>query len=106
MKKLASTETRLTSRCTARCSVKTSCPNTLALPPSFRSSVESRRTSVDLPEPFWPRIATHSPRRIVKLTSRNAGIVLYSAFEPAFVLSAAPAAELLAKVAHLDGGND
>ena len=41
-----------------------SCPKIVALPPSWMSSVESRRTSVDLPEPFWPRMATHSPRAI------------------------------------------
>src|SRR5436190_952668 len=43
-----------------------------ALPPSGRSRVESRRTSVDLPDPFWPRIATHSPRSIEKLTPSRA----------------------------------
>src|SRR5438067_344507 len=44
-----------------------------ALPPSSSRSVESRRTSVDLPEPFCPRIATHSPRSILNVTSRSAG---------------------------------
>src|SRR5665811_2128773 len=37
-----------------------------APPASSSRSVESRRTSVDLPEPFWPRMATHSPRSIEK----------------------------------------
>src|SRR5207244_7607825 len=36
-------------------------------------SVESSRTSVDFPEPFWPRIAMHSPRSIEKDTSSSAG---------------------------------
>ena len=48
-------------------------PEYLAVPPSFRSSVERSRTKVDLPEPFWPRMATHSPRAMVKLMSRSAG---------------------------------
>jgi hypothetical protein len=52
LKKDASTETRLTSRWTARDSLTTSWPKIAALPPSGSSSVESRRTSVDLPEPF------------------------------------------------------
>ncbi len=69
LKNDASTDTRFTSRCTARGRALTSMPNTCALPPSCRSSVESTRTSVDLPEPFWPRMATHSPRASVKLTS-------------------------------------
>src|SRR5450830_280811 len=43
-----------------------------AVPPSSSSSVESRRTSVDLPEPFWPRMATHSPRSIEKVTGLSA----------------------------------
>ena len=43
-----------------------------ASPPSWSNSVESRRTRVDLPEPFWPRMATHSPRAISKLTPRSA----------------------------------
>ncbi len=50
----------------ARVSRKASWPKMRASPPSSISSVESRRTSVDLPEPFWPRMATHSPRAIVK----------------------------------------
>ncbi len=73
MKKLASTETRLTSRWTARGSLATSWPKTIAVPPSSRSKVERSRTSVDLPEPFWPRMATHSPRSIVKETPSSAG---------------------------------
>jgi len=44
-----------------------------ALPPSPSKSVESRRTSVDLPEPFWPRMATHSPRPIANVTPSRAG---------------------------------
>ena len=72
MKKLASTETRLTSRRTARGSAKTSWPKIRAVPPSCSRSVESSRTSVDFPEPFWPRMATHSPRAIVKVTRREA----------------------------------
>jgi hypothetical protein len=52
LKKLASTETRLTSLRTGRGSLKTSCPKTCALPPSLKSSVDSSRTSVDFPEPF------------------------------------------------------
>ena len=51
----------------ARGLANTSMPNTSALPPSCSSSVDSRRTSVDFPEPFWPRMATHSPRAIRKL---------------------------------------
>ena len=39
------------------------------------NSVDSRRTRVDFPEPFWPRIATHSPRFIVNVTSLSAGIL-------------------------------
>src|SRR5206468_12533196 len=73
LKNDASTDTRLTSRCTTRCSSKTSWPKILAVPPSFRSSVESSRTSVDLPEPFCPRIATHSPRSIANETPSSAG---------------------------------
>ena len=69
LKKLASTETRFTSRRIVRASLNASCPKMRALPPSSSSSVDSRRTSVDFPEPFWPRIATHSPRSIVKVTS-------------------------------------
>src|SRR5438067_2480691 len=45
----------------------------LAVPPSGMSSVDRSRTRVDLPEPFWPRIATHSPRTIVKVTPVSAG---------------------------------
>src|SRR5947208_12660884 len=45
-----------------------------ASPPSLINSVDSRRTRVDFPEPFWPRIATHSPRFIVNVTSLRAGI--------------------------------
>src|ERR1700688_4932270 len=74
MKKLASTDTRLTSRRIVRASWTTSFPNTRAEPPSSISNVDNRRTSVDLPDPFWPRMATHSPRAIVKLTSFNAGM--------------------------------
>ena len=54
LKNEASTETRLTRRRTARSSETTSWPKTRAEPPSGRSSVESTRTSVDFPEPFWP----------------------------------------------------
>src|SRR5436190_9559178 len=56
-----------------RCSEKTSCPKIRAVPPSFSSSVESSRTSVELPEPFCPRIATHSPRSIANETPSSAG---------------------------------
>src|SRR5262249_48831205 len=72
LKKLASTETRFTRRRTFRASLNTSYPKIDASPPSGRRSVESRRTSVDFPEPFWPRIATHSPRSISKLTRFSA----------------------------------
>src|SRR6187397_2829822 len=44
----------------------------LAVPPSCRSRVDRSRTSVDLPDPFWPRIATVSPRSMVKLTPFSA----------------------------------
>jgi len=54
-----------------------------ASPPSLISSVESRRTSVDFPDPFWPRIATHSPRAIVNVTPWIAGQRL-RAKRPAF----------------------
>ena len=57
---------------TGRGSVKTSCPKIRAEPPSCSSSVASKRTSVDLPEPFWPRMATVSPRSIVNETSFSA----------------------------------
>src|SRR5439155_20287836 len=40
--------------------------------PSGSSRVERTRTSVDFPEPFWPRIATHSPRSIVNVTPSSA----------------------------------
>ena len=69
------------------------------MPPSGRSSVESSRTSVDLPEPFWPRMATHSPRSIVKVTPverRDAAAAEAS-------LLAVAATELLAELVHLDG---
>src|SRR5207244_1360673 len=72
LKKLASTETRLTSRRIVDDSFDTSWPKTRASPPSSISSVESRRTSVDFPEPFWPRMATHSPRAIVNVMSASA----------------------------------
>src|SRR3954452_14280242 len=36
------------------------------------SSVDSARTSVDLPEPFWPSTATHSPRATVSETRSSA----------------------------------
>ena len=36
-------------------------------------SVDSRRTSVDFPEPFCPSTATHSPRAIVNVTPSSAG---------------------------------
>src|SRR5439155_7551773 len=62
----ASTDTRLTSRRTALGSEETSCPKTRAVPPSGSRSVDRSRTSVDLPEPFWPRTATHSPRATEK----------------------------------------
>src|SRR4051794_13229823 len=55
-----------------------------ASPPSLISNVERRRTSVDLPDPFWPRIATHSPRSIVNVTDLSAGIRL-RAKRPAFL---------------------
>ena len=42
-------------------------------PPSGSSSVESRRTSVDLPDPFGPRMATHSPRAIVEVDALERG---------------------------------
>src|SRR5205823_3930700 len=51
---------------------KASWPKTVAVPPSGRSSVESKRTSVDLPDPFGPRMATHSPRSIAKSTRLSA----------------------------------
>ena len=73
MKNEASTETRLTSFRTGRGSAKTSCPKMRASPPSWSSSVESSRTSVDLPEPFWPRIASVSPRCMVNVTPSSAG---------------------------------
>src|SRR6476646_11410863 len=66
LKNEASTDTRFTRRWTARGRRKTSLPKTSAVPPSGSSSVESNRTSVDLPEPFGPRMATHSPRSISK----------------------------------------
>ena len=72
LKNDASTETRLTRRWTLRGLSSTSMPNTWALPPSLISSVDSSRTSVDLPEPFWPRMARHSPRCIVKLSPCSA----------------------------------
>src|SRR3954452_25082751 len=72
LKNDASTDTRLTMPRTARSSPTTSWPNTCALPPSGSSSVESSRTSVDLPEPFWPSTATHSPRAIANDTSSSA----------------------------------
>src|SRR5204863_148193 len=72
LKNDASTDTRLTSRWTGRDSLTTSWPKMLALPPSGSSRVESKRTSVDLPEPFWPRIATHSPRSMVNVTPSSA----------------------------------
>src|SRR5947209_4572718 len=49
------------------------------------SSVERRRTSVDFPEPFWPRMATHSPRVIVNVTSSSAGHGRLRAKRPAFL---------------------
>src|SRR4051812_36917934 len=49
------------------------------------SSVERRRTSVDFPEPFWPRMATHSPRAIVNVTSASAGHGFLRAKRPAFL---------------------
>ena len=68
LKNDASTETRLTRRWTLRGLSNTSMPNTWALPPSLIKSVDSSRTSVDLPDPFWPRMARHSPRCIVKVS--------------------------------------
>ena len=71
-----------------------------ALPPSCSSSVESRRTSVDLPEPFWPRIATHSPRSIV-----NADVVEGGHAAPALAEAGAVLAdEVLAQIDDFDGG--
>jgi hypothetical protein len=72
LKNDASTDTRLTSRCTARESLSTSLPKIFAVPPSGSSSVDKSRTNVDFPEPFWPRIATHSPRSIVNVTPSSA----------------------------------
>jgi hypothetical protein len=72
LKNDASTDTRFTTPRTARSSRTTSCPNTRACPPSGSSSVDSRRTSVDLPEPFWPSTATHSPRAMSNVTSSSA----------------------------------
>jgi hypothetical protein len=73
-----------------------------AYPPSGSKSVESRRTSVDFPEPFWPRMATVSPFSIVNETpSRATRKRTLSA-----LLAALPgvlAAELLAQLVHLDG---
>src|SRR5919198_3167251 len=74
LKNDASTETRLTIRRTAPSSRTTSWPNTRALPPSCSSSVDRTRTSVVLPEPFWPSTATHSPRAIVNETPSSATI--------------------------------
>src|SRR4029079_14464785 len=68
LKNDASTDTRLTRRWTLRGLSNTSMPNTWALPPSLINSVDSSRTSVDLPDPFCPRMARHSPRCIVKLS--------------------------------------
>ena len=73
MKKEASTETRLTNLRTAAPSATTSWPNRRAEPASGRISVERIRTSVDFPEPLRPRMETHSPRPISKLTSSSAG---------------------------------
>jgi hypothetical protein len=73
LKNEASTDTRFTSRRIARGSAATSWPKIRAAPSSGNSSVESSRTRVDLPEPFWPRMASVSPRAIAKLTPRIAG---------------------------------
>src|SRR3954468_25076034 len=75
LKNEASTDTRLTSRRTAFSSHATSYPNTRAWPCSCSSSVASTRTSVDLPEPFWPSTATHSPRATVSETRSSASRV-------------------------------
>src|SRR5205823_5379321 len=78
------TETRLTSRRIVAASLNASWPKIRASPPSSISRVESRRTSVDFPDPFWPRMATHSPRAIVKVTSASAGHGRLRAKRPAF----------------------
>ena len=72
LKNDASTDTRFTSRRTGRWSRTTSFPKISADPPSGSRRVESRRTSVDFPDPFWPRMATVSPRSIVNVTSSSA----------------------------------
>ena len=43
----------------------------LISPARARTSPESVFISVDLPEPFGPRIATTSPRRALKETSQR-----------------------------------
>ena len=108
LKNDASTDTRFTSRWTARGRRKTSFPNTSAEPPSCRSSVESRRTSVDFPEPFWPRMATHSPRVSENVTPCRAA-TRRAAPAMAQAAVAVTADELLAQVADFDsrlGGHD
>jgi hypothetical protein len=54
LKKLASTETRLTSFRIARVSANASWPKIRASPPSLIRSVDSSRTSVDLPDALAP----------------------------------------------------
>ena len=65
-------------------------------PPSGSSSVERIRTSVDLPEPFWPSTATHSPRPISSEMPARA-----YAGHP---LAAATAAKPLLKLDHFNCG--
>lgn len=75
MKKLASTETRLISRCTAIGSLTTSRPKTVICPPSGMSRVAISRMSVDLPLPLGPSTPKISPRRTLNETLFTATVV-------------------------------
>src|ERR1700686_2467927 len=50
----------------------TSMPSTITLPDVWRSSPLKRCTSVDLPEPVTPMMATQQPRSISRLMSESA----------------------------------
>src|SRR4029453_18358469 len=53
-------------------SAETSCPSIRTVPALGRSSVPSRFSTVDLPEPDGPTIATRSPYRMDRQTPRGA----------------------------------
>src|SRR2546425_666277 len=59
----------------ASCSRVRSLPSKSMVPEVGRSSTPSRLSSVDLPCPVRPWIASHSPSPIARLRSRTAGTV-------------------------------